>query len=75
MLKRIFEEGLATQKNRLRELRSYAQGKIFHFQARALSQDDKTLFLEMRAEENKKREAELQSIENFYRDKFEILSR
>ena len=29
MLKRIFEEGLATQKNRLRELRSYAQGKIF----------------------------------------------
>ena len=74
MLKRIFEEGLATQKNRLRELRSYAQGKIFHFQARALSQDDKTLFLEMRAEENKKREAELQSIENFYRDKFEILA-
>ena len=31
-------------------------------------------FLEMRAEENKKREAELQSIENFYRDKFEILA-
>jgi len=31
MLKRIFEEGLATQKNRLRELRSYAQGEIFHF--------------------------------------------
>ena len=30
--------------------------------------------LEMRAEENKKREAELQSIENFYRDKFEILA-
>ena len=28
MLKRIFEEGLATQKNRLRELRSYAQGEI-----------------------------------------------
>ena len=28
----------------------------------------------MRAEENKKREAELQSIENFYRDKFEILA-
>ena len=26
MLKRIFEEGLTTQKNRLRELRSYAQG-------------------------------------------------
>jgi len=74
MLKRIFEEGLATQKNRLRELRSYAQGKIFHFQARLVSQDDKTLFLEMRAEENKKREAELQSIENFYRDKFEILA-
>ena len=36
MLKRIFEEGLATQKNRLRELRSYAQGEIFHFQARDL---------------------------------------
>ena len=28
----------------------------------------------MREEENKKREAELQSIENFYRDKFEILA-
>ena len=69
MLKRIFEEGLATQKNRLRELRSYAQGQIFQD-----FRGDQNWFLEMRAEENKKREAELQSIENFYRDKFEILA-
>ena len=85
MLKRIFEEGLATQKNRLRELRSYAQGKIFlaygHEMIAPPANDDRhiygfqaTIFLEMRAEENKKREAELQSIENFYRDKFEILA-
>merc|ERR1712062_58693 len=54
MLKRIFEEGLATQKNRLRELRSHAQ--------------------EMRDAENKKRETELESIENFYKDKFDMLA-
>merc|ERR1719238_466942 len=54
MLRRVFEDGLKIQKNRLRELRQYAK--------------------EMRCEEDKKRQIELESIEQFYKDKFDMLA-
>jgi len=54
MLRRVFEDGLKIQKNRLRELRKYAK--------------------EMRAEEEKVRQKELEAIEKFYQDKFELLA-
>nr|XP_026651348.1 centrosomal protein of 95 kDa isoform X4 [Zonotrichia albicollis] len=54
IFKKLFEEGLEIQKQRLRELRVYAREK--------------------RDEQWREHQAELQSLENYYRDQFSMLA-
>ena len=68
-MKQIFEEGLNIQKTRLRELRTQATGKCNFCVTRW-----RLPHLEMRQAEADRRENELASIENFYKDKFDMLA-
>uniref|UniRef100_A0A8C2UK44 Centrosomal protein 95 n=1 Tax=Coturnix japonica TaxID=93934 RepID=A0A8C2UK44_COTJA len=54
IFKNLFEEGLEIQKQRLKDLRAYAQ--------------------EMRAEQRREHQNELESMENYYRDQFSMLA-
>ncbi|NXI67511.1 CEP95 protein, partial [Anseranas semipalmata] len=54
IFKNLFEEGLEIQKQRLKDLRTYAQ--------------------EMRAEQRKEHQNELESMENYYKDQFSMLA-
>ena len=78
MLRRVFEDGLKIQKNRLRELRKYAKGWIFFMLVKKITIQISFLIIlilkEMRAEEEKVRQKELEAIEKFYQDKFELLA-
>nr|XP_047920547.1 centrosomal protein of 95 kDa isoform X4 [Anser cygnoides] len=54
IFKNLFEEGLEIQKQRLKDLRAYAQ--------------------EMRAEQRREHQNELESMENYYKDQFSMLA-
>ncbi|XP_066056430.1 centrosomal protein of 95 kDa isoform X3 [Chamaea fasciata] len=54
IFKNLFEEGLEIQKQRLRDLRAYAQEK--------------------RDEQRREHQAELESLENYYKDQFSMLA-
>ncbi|NXC38011.1 CEP95 protein, partial [Penelope pileata] len=54
IFKSLFEEGLEIQKQRLKDLRAYAQ--------------------EMRAEQRREHQNELESMENYYKDQFSMLA-
>ncbi|XP_040386804.1 centrosomal protein of 95 kDa isoform X3 [Cygnus olor] len=54
IFKNLFEEGLEIQKQRLKDLRAYAQ--------------------EMRAEQKREHQNELESMENYYKDQFSMLA-
>ncbi|OXB64845.1 hypothetical protein ASZ78_006583 [Callipepla squamata] len=54
IFKNLFEEGLEIQKQRLKDLRAYAQ--------------------EMRAQQRREHQNELESMENYYRDQFAMLA-
>ncbi|NXJ07439.1 CEP95 protein, partial [Odontophorus gujanensis] len=54
IFRNLFEEGLEIQKQRLKDLRAYAQ--------------------EMRAEQRREHQNELESMENYYRDQFSMLA-
>ncbi|OXB75562.1 UNVERIFIED_CONTAM: hypothetical protein H355_015678 [Colinus virginianus] len=54
IFKNLFEEGLEIQKQRLKDLRAYAQ--------------------EMRAQQRREHQNELESMENYYRDQFSMLA-